>query len=312
MSASIATTRPFACCAPSTAATDAAHPSTKPTDAPTTDVRFVDDAYFATLRIPILSGTTFSKTESSDGPPRAVISRSLARALWPDDNPIGHTVQVGLFGTTKAQVIGVVGDVHLADARTPPRPALFLSTARFPSAERDIIVRGSADPGALLRALRQTLATVDPTIPLFRETSLETAVATTFARDRVTTILLSAFAALALLLAAVGVYGVLAADVARRRREIGIRLALGARGLSVTRMVLRRALGPAVAGIAVGVVIALLLARSMSALVFGVGVNDPSSFIAVTVVLLGVAVAAAMIPAIRATRVSPLEAIRTD
>lgn len=311
-SASIATTRPFACCAPATTTTDAAHPGTKPTDAPTSDVRFVDDAYFATLRIPILSGTTFSKTESMHGPARVVISRSLAQALWPNQNPIGRAVAIKLFGTTNASVIGVVGDIHLADARTEPRPTVFLSTTRFPSTERDIIVRGSGDSGALLATLRQVLASVDPAVPLFRQTSLESAVATTFARDRLTTILLSAFATLSLLLAAVGVYGVLSADVVRRRREIGIRLALGARLWSVPGMVLRRALKPAVLGIVVGVAVALLLARSMSALVYGVGVDDPVSFVAVTAVLLAVATFAALIPAVRATRVSPLEAIRTE
>ena len=160
--------------------------------------------------------------------------------------------------------------------------------------------------------MRQTLAAVDPTIPLFRQTSLESAVATTFARDRVTTILLSAFAVLALLLAAVGVYGVLSADIARRRREIGIRLALGARRWSVSRMVLHRALTPAVIGIAFGLGVALLLARSMSALVYGVEVNDPASFAVVIVALLVVATVAALVPAARATRVSPLEAIRTE
>lgn len=311
-SASIATTRPFACCAPSTTVSDAARPSTKLADAPTTDVRFVDDAYFATLRIPVLSGATFSAIESPDGPARVVISRSFAKAMWNGENPIGRTVAIKLFGTTKAVVIGVVGDIHLADARTPPRPTVFLSTVRFPSTERDIIVRGSGDAGPLLAALRQALASVDPTIPLFRQTSLESAVATTFARDRLTTILLSAFATLSLLLAAVGVYGVLSADVSRRRREIGIRIALGARASSVPNMVLRRALKPAAIGIAVGLAVALLLARFMSALVYGVGVNDPASFVAVTVVLLAVAVVAAIIPAIRATRVSPLEAIRAE
>jgi predicted permease len=311
-SAGVATTRPFACCAPATVVSDATNPPAHPADAPTTDVRYVDDSYFATLRIPILSGTGFSKTESPDGPPRAVISRSLARALWPNENPIGHRVAINLFGTTKAEVIGVVGDVHLANPRTAPRPSAFLATARFPSSERDILVRGTGDVGSLVATLRQALAAVDPTVPLYRETGLETAVATTFARDRLTTILLSAFAVLALLLASVGVYGVLAADVSRRRREIGIRLALGARSSSVTSMVLRRALGPAVVGIGAGVVVALLLARSMSALVYGVGVNDPLSFVAVVAVLLAVAVLAAAIPALRATRVSPLEAIRTD
>jgi putative ABC transport system permease protein len=311
-SASIATTRPFACCAPATVVSDAFKPGTSVAAAPTTDVRYVDDAYFSTLRIAVAAGSVFGPSESPVGPPRAVVSRSLARALWAGENAIGRRISIKLFGNTVAEVIGVVDDVHLADARTPSRPAVFLSTDRFPSTERDVIVRGSGDASALLGALRQSLAAVDATIPLYRATSLDRAVATTMAQDRLTTALLAAFAVLALLLAAVGVYGVLSGDVTRRRKEIGIRLALGANAGAVTSMVLRRALTPAVVGVAIGIVLALVLARSMSALVFGIGAYDAVTFVGVTVTLLVVAAGASIVPAVRATRVSPLEAIRTD
>ena len=279
---------------------------------PSTDIRFVDDAYFSTLRIAVAAGSVFGPSESPVGPPRAVVSRSLARALWPDENAVGRRVSIKLFGNTVAEVIGVVDDVHLADARTPSRPAVFLSTDRYPSTERDIIVRGGGDANVLLGALRQSLAAVDATVPLYRATSLDRAVATTMAQDRLTTALLAAFAVLALLLAAVGVYGVLSGDVTRRRKEIGIRLALGANAGAVTTMVFRRALAPAVVGVAIGIVLALVLARSMSALVFGIGAYDAVTFVAVTVTLLVVATSASIVPAVRATRVSPLEAIRTD
>jgi len=221
-------------------------------------------------------------------------------------------VSINLFGTTIAEVIGVASDVRLADVRTAPRPAVFLSTARYPSSERDIVVRGSGDVNVLLSALRQALSSVDATVPLYRATSLEGAVATTVAQDRFTTVLLTAFAVLSLVLAAVGVYGVLSADVARRRKEIGIRLALGANTGAVTAMVLRRALAPAVAGVTLGVVVALITSRALSALVFGIGTSDVGSFVVVVVVLLTVATVATLLPAVRATRVSPLEAIRTD
>ena len=311
-SASIATTRPFACCAPATVVSDAFQPGTSVSAAPTSDIRYVDDAYFSTLRIAVVAGSVFAPAESPVGPPRAVVSRSLARALWGGEIAVGRRISIKLFGNTVAEVIGVVDDVHLADARTPPRPAVFLSTDRFPSSERDVIVRGGGDASALLGALRQSLASVDATIPLYRATSLDRAVAITMAQDRVTTALLAAFAVLALLLAAVGVYGVLSGDVTRRRKEIGIRLALGANAASVTGMVLRRALTPAVVGVGIGIALALVLARSMSALVFGIGAYDTVTFLAVTAGLLIVAMSASIIPAFRATRVSPLEAIRTD
>jgi predicted permease len=310
--ASVATTRPFDCCAPTTTVRDPLRPGDAVADAPTTDIRFVDDSYFSALRIPILAGTVFTAEELAAGAPRAIISRSLARALWGTADPVGRTVSMKLFGATTARVIGVVADVHLADARTPVRPALFLSTTRFPSSERDLIVRGSGDVNTLLVAVRQALASVDPLVPLYRATSLESAVAASVAQDRFTTALLGAFAVLSLMLAAVGVYGVLSGDVARRRKEIGIRLALGADTASVTRLVLRRGLTPALLGVVIGILVAMLIARSMSTLVYGIGTYDPVSFVAVAGVLLGVAMVATLLPAIRATRVSPLDAIRTD
>ena len=311
-SASVATTRPFECCAPATVAQNPLRAGDKSAEAPTTDVRFVDESYFATLRIPVLAGAVFTAAELPNGAPRAVVSRSLARALWGTDDPLGRSLSLKLFGNTIAQVIGVVPDIHLADARTPPRPAAFLSTVRYPSSERDVIMRGSGDVNTMLVAMRQALASVDATIPLYRPTSLESAVEATVAQDRFTTALLGAFAVLSLMLAAVGVYGVLSGDVARRRKEIGIRLALGAKTTTVTGLVLRRALAPALTGVVMGVLVALTLARSMSALVYGVGTYDPMTFVGVAVALLAVAAAATLLPAFRATRVSPLEAIRTD
>jgi predicted permease len=309
-SASIATTRPFACCAPATVVVDAQRLDENA--AGTTDVRFVDESYFATLRVPVIEGSVFGASETRDGPPRAVVTRSLARALWGAENPIGKRVSMKLNGTTVAEVIGVVGDVHLADARTAVRPALFLSTARFASSERDIIVRGAGDAAATLVAVRDALASLDASLPLYRATSLETAVDTTIARDRFIALLLGAFAVLALLLAAVGVYGVFSSDVSRRRREIGIRLALGAGRASVIGLVLRRALAPTIAGLAIGTIAALGLARSMSAMVFGVETSDPISFVAVAATLIVTAGVSTLVPAIRAARVAPVEVLKSD
>jgi putative ABC transport system permease protein len=309
-SVSVATTPPFKCCAPSTSVTDGVRLGVGPAAAPTTDVRFVDESYFAALRIPVIAGAVFTRTEPLDGMPNAVVSRSLARTLWGGQNPIGRTVAISLFGTTTARVIGVVADVYLVDPRTQPRPAAFLSTTRFPSNERDLIVRGSGDVNALVTALRGAIAAVDASVPLYRVASLESSVGETLARDRFITVLLSAFAALSLLLAAVGVYGVVSTDVTHRRKEIGIRVALGAATSAVASLVLRRVLGPALGGVSIGVAAALLLARSMSAMVFGVGTADPSSFAVVIGLLLLVAGIATLVPALRATRVSPLEAIR--
>ena len=310
--ASVATTSPFACCAPATTARDAARADDPRAPSPTVDVRFVDTAYFSTLRVPLVSGRLFAPNEPADGPPRAVISRALARVLWGDAEPLGRRVSLVLFGTTTAEVIGVVGDVRHGDARTPPRPAAYLATNRYSSSERDLIVRGSGDAGALIAPVRATLESLDAAIPLYRATPLERTVDQTLAPERFVAALLSAFALLALSLAAVGVHGVLSSDVMRRRREIGIRVALGATRQQVYRLVLRRALVPAIEGVVVGIAAALLLARALSALVFGIGPWDPPSFIIVVLGLVAVALGATWIPAWRASRVSPVEAIKIE
>lgn len=311
-SASVATTSPFACCAPSTNARDADRLDDATAPSPTTDVRYVDSEYFATLRISVLDGAVFRPHEPSAGAPRVVVSRALARALWGDANPIGRKVALTLYGTTTAEVIGIVGDVHRGDARTPPRPAAYLSTNRFPSSERDLIVRSGGEASTLIPQLRETLATLDRAVPLYRATTLEHTVDQALAQEQFVTTLLGAFAIVALLLAAVGVHGVLSADLARRRKEIGIRVALGADRTSVYALVMRRILEPALYGVAIGVTGALILSRAMASLVFGIATWDPASFTIVIALLLFVATAATWRAAFAASRVSPLEAIKSD
>ena len=277
--ASLVTSRPFACCAPSTAVRDPR--GTVSFDAsPVMDVRYADDSYFATMRIPILAGRVFDRGEPQAGPIHAVVSVGLARLFWGDANPIGRSISIRLFGTMEAEVIGVVGEVHLADPRRPTRPTVYLSTERYPNSDRDVVLRGTGDPNALLGALRQTVASLDSHVPLANPTTLEASIGETMSEDRFTTFLLGGFAVLALTLAAIGVYGVLAGDVVNRRKEIGIRLALGARQFEVMRLVLVRALRPAAIGAVLGIGVALAVSRSMSALVFGVRTWDPMSFAA--------------------------------
>ena len=310
--ASVATTSPFACCAPATTAADAARADDPRAPSPTVDVRFVDTSYFATLRVPLVSGRLFAPNEPATGPPRTVISRALARALWGDADPIGHRLSLVLFGTTTAEVIGVVGDTRYSDARTSPRGVAYLATNRYPSSERDLIVRGAGDASILIAPIRAALASLDAAIPLYREAPLQRTVDQTLAPERLVAALLSAFALLALSLAAVGVHGVLSSDVTRRRREIGIRVALGATRREVYGLVLRRAVVPTLEGLAIGIAAALLLARALSALVFGIGPWDPTTFAIVVFSLTAVALTATWIPAWRASRVSPLEAIKVD
>jgi hypothetical protein len=276
------------------------------------DVRYADAALFQTLRIPLRNGNTFDFHDRIDGPPRVVVNEALARKLWPRGDAIGKHLRVPMFNGIVPEVIGVVGDIHLMDARTPPRGTIYLANAQFPSDAMDLIVRGRAGDEALVAAMRAEVAALDPRTPMYDVTALEALVGRHLARDRFTAALLGAFALVSLLLAAVGIYGVFAGDVSQRTKEIGIRVALGAPSSGVVALVIRRALVHAVGGVALGIVAAVLAARTIRSLLFGVGATDPASFVGVALLLLVVAIGATLIPAVRAAKVSPLVAIRTD
>ena len=309
-SASAISTRPFGGMAPATTLGDAGAPATG--DSVMADVRYVDAEVFKTLRVPMLSGSTFDARDRLDGPYRAVISNAMARALWPNRDPIGKRLRMPMFNGISPEVIGVVGDIHLMDARTPVRPTVYLADTKIPGEARDIVLRGAASIDGLAASLRSAVASIDPGVPVSRVTALDALVDRSLARDHFTALLLGAFAVVSLLLAGVGVYGVFAGDVAQRRKEIGIRVALGAPSGGVVRLVMRRAFARALLGVAIGTVAALIAANAMKSMLYGVGSTDPLSFGAVAVLLLLIAVAATLVPALRAARVSPLVAIRTD
>jgi predicted permease len=308
--ASAVSTRPFGGMAPATTLGDASAPATS--DSVMADVRYADAALFQALRVPLLAGTTFDARDALDTPPRVIVNQSLARRLWPASNPVGKRLRVPMFDGIVPEVIGVVADVHLMDARTPPRGTIYLATARFPSDALDLVVRGEGGEAPLGAAVRAAVTAMDSAVPVYQVTTLDGLVGSSLARDRFTAVLLGAFAVVSLLLATVGIYGVFAGDVTQRRKEIGIRVALGAPSGGVVALVMRRAVGRAALGIALGSVGALLAARAMRSLLFGVGATDPVSFLGVASLLLVVAIAATLVPAIRAAKVSPLVAIRTD
>jgi putative ABC transport system permease protein len=275
-------------------------------------VRFADAAFFHTLRIARIRGTFFDEQTAATGPPQTVISESMARTLWPGEDPIGRDLEILINGVVTATFAGVVADLHLMDARTPPRPTVYLSASRFPGEQRDLVVRAAGTPESIVPALRAAVTALEPSLPLYRVTTLPRLVDTSLAADRFTTFLLGAFALVALTLAAVGIFGVFSADVAQRRKEIGVRLALGAGSSRVMFMLLRQSLARALAGVLVGTAVALIAARSMASLLFGVQAADPTSLVTVAAVLLAVATAATLIPAVQAIRLSPVSALRGD
>lgn len=305
-SAGLVNARPLGGFGPATSVRDPRRPLLPDGEKIVADVRFADPAYFRTLEIPIVAGSLFVESE----PPRAVIDEALARTLWPSENPVGRRIHVNLHDGIEAEVMGVAGDVHLVDPRTPPRGTVYLSASRFPGEVRDLMVRTGGDPLSVVPALRSAVAALDPGLPLYQVATLEQLVDESLARDRFTTSLLGGFALISLLLAGVGVYGVFAGDVTRRRKEIGIRLALGSRRSGVILLILREALARALLGVGIGAAAALVLSRSMTSLLFGIGAADPLSYLAVAVLLIGLAAVATLIPAIQAARVSPLTAVR--
>jgi predicted permease len=308
--AGLISTRPFGGMGAATEASDPLQPRDASTRSTVADIRYTDAALFSTLRIPIVRGRIFDSKESITGPPRIVISESLARALWPGQDAVGRRLHLDLYTGIAGEVIGVVSDVHLMDPRTPPRPAAYLSSTRFPDDARDLVVRVSGDPGLMVSALRQTISGVEPDATVYQPVALPQLVAGSVAGDRFTTFLLSLFAAMALALSGIGVFGVISGEVAMRRKELGIRMALGARTRDVLWMMLRQALARAAAGIACGGIVALALAQSMRSLLFGVGPADPLSFLTVAIIVFGLASVATLIPAIHAIRSAPLVTLR--
>jgi ABC-type antimicrobial peptide transport system permease subunit len=270
----------------------------------------VDSTIFRTLRIPLIRGSGFDETKTATSPIRVVVSESLADALWPRQNAVGHTIRLELYNGIVAEVVGVVGDVHIVDPRTPVRPIAFLPDSRFPSDTRDIVVRVQGDAASIVASLRRALADLEPNVPLYQAAPLADLVDRTTASDRFITFLLAAFAAIALVLGGVGVFGVIAGDVSRRRKEIGIRMALGARAPVIFGMMLERTLVPAMWGVGAGCVLAAAIAYSMRSLLFRVAPHDTASFVGVSALLLALAAFATLIPTRHAIHASPLDALR--
>jgi predicted permease len=310
--AGVISARPFGGLGAATTVRDAARAPAPHAQDPVADVRSADPGLFPALGIPVQNGALFDARDSAGRSPSALISANLARALWPDRDAVGRELAIEMYGGLVATVAGVVGDIHLIDARTPPRPVVYLSAARFPSNVQDLVVRVDGPPDAIVPSLRAAVGSIDRSVPLYAVTTLPRLVDRSLAGDRLTTLLLSAFAAVALLLAGVGVFGIFAGDVARRRKEIGIRLALGARESGVVSMVLAAALRRAVLGVAAGAVLAAVLGRAMQSLLFGVVATDPVSFMTVAAAVTALALAATLVPTRQALNRDPLRSLREE
>jgi len=271
----------------------------------------VDREYFGTLGIPLLRGRTFDNGDMSpDARNVVIVNEALARGYFPNRDPIGEKLRVA--GNWVATIIGVVGNVKYQGLDAAEELTIYGAVHTATRRSLHLVVRTTGDPIAAMPALRRLVAAIDPEVPLASTRTLEQLVDESVARPRFRTTLLVLFAVVALALAAVGIYGVMMYSVSQRAREMGIRMALGARPADVRNMVIADGLRLALVGVAIGIVGALMLTQVMRTLLFGVSTTDPATFIGVALLLIAVALSACWLPARRATQSDPILALRSE
>jgi len=268
--------------------------------------------YFSTMEIPVIRGRPFSERDAAAAPLVAIVSETMARQYWPNEDPIGRRLTINMNSSGPREIVGVVADVKGESLSDKPQPQLYAPLAQAPWPFMAPVVRAAADPSAIAGGLRSALARTDPSLAALELKTMDEYLARTVATPKFTAALTAGFAALALLLAALGLYGVTAYSVAQRRREIGIRMALGAQASDVLWLVVSQAFRMGALGVAIGIAAALATTRLLETLLFNVKANDPLTFAAVSTLLFGVLMTAAYLPARRATRVNPVIALRAD
>ena len=279
---------------------------------PVADVRVITGEYFKALGIPLLRGRLFDENQPADAVNRIIVNEALARRHWPNEDPIGKRIKVSWDTEIEDEIIGVVGDVRHQGLDEEVRSMTYWPFARSPYSAMQMAVRTSGDATAVVWNIRAILRERDSDLALADVKTMDEVVSRSVAQRRLLMTLLSIFAGAALLLAAVGIYGVIAYSVTQRTQEIGIRLALGAQRSTVLRMIVGHALLLALAGVAIGTIGAVFLTKLMSGLLFGITRFDPLTFAVVGAGLIGVSLMASYLPGRRATRVDPVVALRTQ
>jgi putative ABC transport system permease protein len=279
------------------------------------EFRIASPDYFGAMRIPLIRGRVFDARDTRDAPHVALISASLAEARWPGQDPLGRLIQFGgMDGDYRAfTIVGIVGDIQELGIGTTPQPTFYADQRQRPrrANEFHVVIQGGRDFAALTAAARGVARELDPQIPVAFKT-LREVVSAWMAQRQFVLVLLALFGVLALVLAATGVYGVVGYMTVRRTPEIGVRVALGARGRDVVRLLVREAALIAVGGVAIGLTVAIASRRVVASWLYGVGAADPTTFAVVAVVMIAVALAASWVPAYRASRTDAMEALRHD
>lgn len=279
-------------------------------DLPVARFRAVTPGYFEMMGIPLLKGRTFTSADRANSARVAVVDQAFVDAHFPDRDPLGESIRT-LTDETR-EIVGVVGNVSNTGIGNDAAPTDYVPQSQMPLAAQTLVVRTSGDPNAQVRAVQAVVRDLDEDLPVWGMGTLEDRLAASVAAPRFNSVLLGLFAGLALVLSAVGIYGVMSFDVRDRTREIGLRMALGADRGSVVGMVLRRALRLTALGLALGLIAAFALGRVAQGLLFGIAPNDPLTLVGVAVLLGAVATVASALPALRASRVDPLLALREE
>ncbi|HYY58666.1 MAG TPA: ABC transporter permease [Pyrinomonadaceae bacterium] len=289
-------------------------PAASPGDQPSADCAMINPHYFRSMGIPILKGRPFTDRDEKEAPGVVIIDETLAAQFWPNEDPLGKRLKLGGPDSKSPwlSIVGVGGHVKNNGLDAPSRMELYLPYSQKPYFYMTLLVRTTSDHNSMAAGMRNAVRAVDQDQSVYNVRSMENILADSIAPRRVSMFLLTIFAAVALILAAIGIYGVMSYSVAQRTREIGIRMALGAQRADVLKLVLRQGMVPALLGILIGLAAAFVLTRLMSSLLYGVSATDPAIFAATTMLLASVALVACYIPARRATKVDPMVALRHE
>jgi putative ABC transport system permease protein len=294
-------------------------PAPAPGETPSANFNPISHDYFRALKIEFVKGRQFTRQDDRDHPGVAIVNEAFARKYFPNEEPLGKRLRPGpparIWNNerlTSFEIVGLVRDVKSKGFNAEAEPTYYLPAAQAPLADMEILVRAEGDPLALVPAMRNTVWAIDPSQPIANISAMEKLVRDVLAQPRFNMVLMGLFGAVALLLSAIGIYGLLSYSVAQRTHEIGIRMALGARASDVLRLVMGQGLKLVIMGLLVGLFGAFAATRVLSGLLFGVSQTDPLIFSFVSVVLAAVALLACAVPARRATKVDPMVALRRE
>jgi predicted permease len=290
-------------------------PPMKESEMPVVAVRLISSGYFQTARIHMRDGRDFTDADAFGRARVVIVSENTAKRFWPGQNPIGKRLTLTMMTKEAAEVVGVVREVKIGSldaSEADSETVVYAPAAQYALGGSALAVRTTGNPRNLTRDMIAAIHAIDPQQPVLNIATLEEVVEQSLGQRPLAMMLLAGFAALALVLAAVGIYSVLAYTVRQRVREIGIRMALGAPVRGVVRLVLLEGLKPTLIGVALGLVLAAVLVRAMATLLYGVSQYDPRTFSGVAAIMLGVGIVATLVPAYRATRVDPIVTLRSE